>query len=118
MPGSWCATVPVCYESRLEPIELPEGEKPKVDAKIKDLTEDEAASEKPRLQRQWSTVEAPVTAEKRLCMVVEGLVARFQARAQVLSNEGEPVSVPPAPLADQAARRPRHSARAAARVCL
>lgn len=37
---------------------------------------------------------------------------------KVLSDECEPVSVTPAPPGDQAARRPRHSARAAARVCL
>jgi hypothetical protein len=36
----------------------------------------------------------------------------------VLSDECEPVSVTPTPASNQAARRPRHSTRAAARVCL
>ena len=36
----------------------------------------------------------------------------------LLSDECEPVSVPPTPSRSQAASRPRHSARAAARVCL
>ena len=36
------ATVPIYYESRLARIELPEAEKPKIDAEIEELTEDEA----------------------------------------------------------------------------
>ena len=36
------ATVPIYYESRLARIELDEDEKPKIDAEIADLTEDEA----------------------------------------------------------------------------
>src|SRR3954469_25833711 len=39
------ATVPIYYESRLARIELDENEKPKVDAEISELTEDEAATE-------------------------------------------------------------------------
>ena len=37
------ATVPIYYESRLARIELDEDEKPKIDAEIAELTEDEAA---------------------------------------------------------------------------
>jgi type I restriction enzyme, R subunit len=36
------ATVPIYYESRLARIELPEDEKPRIDAEIEELTEDEA----------------------------------------------------------------------------
>ena len=36
------ATVPIYYESRLARIELDEDEKPKIDAEIAELTEDEA----------------------------------------------------------------------------
>ncbi len=63
------ATVPIYYESRLARIELPDTEKPKVDAEIEELTEDEAVSEQERLKRKWSTVEALVGSEKRLAMV-------------------------------------------------
>jgi hypothetical protein len=45
------ATVPIYYESRLARIELDEAEKPKIDAEVEDLTEEEAASEQERLQR-------------------------------------------------------------------
>lgn len=81
------ATVPIYYESRLARIELPDAEKPKVDAQIEELTEDEAVSEQERLKRKWSTVEAPVGAEKRLQMVAEDLVAHFEARVQAMDGK-------------------------------
>ncbi len=63
------ATVPIYYESRLARIELPEEEKPRIDAEIEELTEDEAVSEQERLKRKWSTVEALVGSGKRLAAV-------------------------------------------------
>ncbi len=81
------ATVPIYYESRLARIELPEDEKPRVDAEIETLTEDEAVSEQERLKRKWSTVEALVGAEKRLRMVAEDLVAHFEARVQAMDGK-------------------------------
>jgi type I restriction enzyme R subunit len=81
------ATVPIYYESRLARIELPDDEKPRVDAEIEALTEDEAASEQERLKRKWSTVEALVGAEKRLRMVAEDLVAHFEARVQAMDGK-------------------------------
>ena len=58
------ATVPIYYESRLARIELDEDEKPKIDADIADLTEDEAAGEQERLKRKWASVEALVGSPK------------------------------------------------------
>ena len=81
------ATVPIYYESRLARIELPDEEKPKVDAEIEELTEDEAASEQERLKRKWSTVEALVGSEKRLKMVAEDLVTHFEARVQAMDGK-------------------------------
>jgi type I restriction enzyme, R subunit len=81
------ATVPIYYESRLARIELPDAEKPKVDAEIEELTEDEAVSEQERLKRKWSTVEALVGSEKRLHMVAEDLVAHFEARVQAMDGK-------------------------------
>jgi type I restriction enzyme R subunit len=72
------ATVPIYYESRLARIELPEEEKPKLDAEIAELTEDEAETEQERLKKKWSTVEALVGSEKRLQMVAEDLVQHFE----------------------------------------
>jgi type I restriction enzyme R subunit len=81
------ATVPIYYESRLARIELPEDEKPKLDAEIADLTEDEAISEQERLKRKWSSVEALVGAEKRLKLIAEDLVGHFEARVQAMDGK-------------------------------
>src|SRR6478736_6613049 len=72
------ATVPIYYESRLARIELNEDEKPRIDAEIADLTEDEAQTEQERLKRKWASVEALVGTEKRLTLVAEDLVRHFE----------------------------------------
>ncbi len=81
------ATVPIYYESRLARIELDEDEKPKLDAEIEDLTEEEAESEQERLKRKWASVEALVGAEKRLALVAEDLVRHFEARTTALDGK-------------------------------
>lgn len=81
------ATVPIYYESRLARIELPDEEKPKIDAEIEELTEDEAVSEQERLKRKWSTVEALVGAKKRLKMVAEDLVKHFEDRVEAMDGK-------------------------------
>lgn len=81
------ATVPIYYESRLARIELDENEKPKIDAEIAELTEDEAASEQERLARKWASVEALVGSEKRLALVADDLVKHFEARLAALDGK-------------------------------
>ena len=81
------ATVPIYYESRLARIELPEEEKPRIDAEIEELTEDEAISEQERLKRKWATVEALVGAEKRLKLVAEDMVRHFEDRVQAMDGK-------------------------------
>ena len=49
--------MPIYYESRLARIELDEDERPKIDAEIADLTEDEAQTEQDRLKRKWASVQ-------------------------------------------------------------
>jgi type I restriction enzyme R subunit len=82
------ATVPIYYESRLARIELDEDERPKIDADIADLTEDEAQVEQERLKRKWASVEALVGAEKRLGLVAQDLVTHFEARLAALDGKG------------------------------
>ncbi len=81
------ATVPIYYESRLARIELDEDEKPKIDAEIAEITEDEAESEQERLKRRWASVEALVGSEKRLSLVAEDLVKHFEARTAALDGK-------------------------------
>jgi type I restriction enzyme, R subunit len=81
------ATVPIYYESRLARIELPEDQRPIIDAEIEDLTEDEATSEQERLKRKWSTIEALVGAEKRLQLIAADLVEHFEDRLAALDGK-------------------------------
>jgi site-specific recombinase XerD len=81
------ATVPIYYESRLARIELPDAEKPKIDAEIEELTEDEAITEQERIKRKWATVEAFVGSENRLAMVAADLVRHFEDRVAAMDGK-------------------------------
>jgi type I restriction enzyme R subunit len=81
------ATVPIYYESRLARIELSEDEKPKIDAEIEELTEDEATTEQERIKRKWATVEALVGSEERLAMVAADLVRHFEDRVAAMDGK-------------------------------
>jgi type I restriction enzyme R subunit len=81
------ATVPIYYESRLARIELPDEEKPKIDAEIEELTEDEAITEQEKIKRKWATVEALVGSEKRLAMVAADLVRHFEDRVAAIDGK-------------------------------
>jgi type I restriction enzyme, R subunit len=81
------ATVPIYYESRLARIELDEDEKPKIDAEIAELTEDEAQTEQDRLKRKWASVEALVGSDKRLTLVAEDLIKHFEDRVVALDGK-------------------------------
>ena len=81
------ATVPIYYESRLARIELPDEEKPKIDAEIEELTEDEAVTEQEKIKRKWATVEALVGSEKRLSMVAADLVRHFEDRVAAMDGK-------------------------------
>ena len=82
------ATVPIYYESRLARIELPEAEKPKIDAEIAELTQDLMEGEEERLGRKYGSVEAVVGSEKRLALVAADLVAHAEARFAALEGKG------------------------------
>lgn len=81
------ATVPIYYESRLARIELPEEEKPKIDAEIAELTEEDAETEQERLKRKWSTIEALVGSKTRLQLVAKDLVAHFEDRVEAMQGK-------------------------------
>ena len=66
---------------------LDEDEKPKIDAEVAELTEDEAESEQERLKRKWASVEALVGADKRLALIAEDLVRHFEARVAALDGK-------------------------------
>ena len=71
------ATVPIFYENRLARIELDEDEKPKIDAEIAEILEDDSLTEQEKTKAKWSTVEALVGSDKRLKQVASDLVAHL-----------------------------------------
>ncbi|MCX8146094.1 MAG: type I restriction endonuclease subunit R [Azovibrio sp.] len=81
------ATVPIYYESRLARIELDENEKPKIDAEIEAMLEDEEEPARERVKQKWATVEALVGSDKRLAQVAEDIVQHFENRVQALSGK-------------------------------
>ncbi|WP_028769987.1 type I restriction endonuclease subunit R [Silanimonas lenta] len=81
------ATVPIYYESRLARIELDENEKPKIDAEIEAMLEDEEEPTRERVKQKWATVEALVGSDRRLRQVAEDIVQHFEARVQALSGK-------------------------------
>jgi len=81
------ATVPIYYESRLARIELDEDEKPRIDAEVEALTENEAVTEQEKLKAKWAAVENLVGSEKRLALVAQDLVTHFEDRLAALDGK-------------------------------
>jgi type I restriction enzyme R subunit len=81
------ATVPIYYESRLARIELDEDEKPKIDAEVNELTEEDSEADQERFKKKWSTVEALVGSDKRLALVAKDMVAHFEDRVAALDGK-------------------------------
>lgn len=81
------ATVPIYYESRLARIELPEAEKPRIDAEIAELTEGMIEGEEERLGRKYGSVEAVVGSDKRLALVAADVVAHAESRFAALDGK-------------------------------
>ncbi len=81
------ATVPIYYESRLARIELDEDEKPKIDAEVEKLTEEDSEADQERFKKKWSTVEALVGSDKRLALVTKDMVTHFEDRVAALDGK-------------------------------
>jgi len=81
------ATVPIYYESRLARIELAEDEKPKIDAEIEALVEDETLTQAEKMKAKWTTVEALVGSKKRLALIAADLVEHLEARIEGLGGK-------------------------------
>jgi type I restriction enzyme, R subunit len=81
------ATVPIYYESRLARIELDEDERPKIDAEVDELTEEDSEADQERFKQKWSTVEALVGSDKRLALVAKDMVTHFEDRVAALDGK-------------------------------
>jgi type I restriction enzyme R subunit len=81
------ATVPIFYESRLARIELDNDEKPRIDAEIEAILEDDDLSDQEKQKAKWTTVERLVGAEKRLAQIAADLVEHLEARLAGMSGK-------------------------------
>ena len=81
------ATVPIYYESRLARLDLPDAEKPRVDAEFEEVTEGEEVSLREKIKSKWAALEALVGTQKRLSLVAADLVEHFEARTGMLEGK-------------------------------
>jgi type I restriction enzyme R subunit len=81
------ATVRIYYESRLAKLDLPEDEKPKVDAEFEEVTEDEEPPERERLRSRWGRLEKVVGADKRIEEIAKDFVQHWEQRLEVMEGK-------------------------------
>ncbi|MEJ9171891.1 type I restriction endonuclease subunit R [Bacillus cereus] len=74
------ATVKIFYESRVIPLELPEGLS--IDDDYEDITEDQETSVKEKLKSKWSRLEAIAGAGSRVEKMAQDIVHHYEERQQ------------------------------------
>lgn len=76
------ATVKIFYESRVIPLELPEGLS--IDDDYEDITEDQETSVKEKLKSKWSRLEAIAGAQSRVEKMAKDIVHHYEERQQAM----------------------------------
>ncbi|MGE1108883.1 type I restriction endonuclease subunit R [Bacillus wiedmannii] len=76
------ATVKIFYESRVIPLELPEGLS--IDDDYDDITEDQETSVKEKLKSKWSRLEAIAGARSRVEKMAQDIVHHYEERQQAM----------------------------------
>ncbi|MGH1142227.1 type I restriction endonuclease subunit R [Bacillus pseudomycoides] len=76
------ATVKIFYESRVIPLELPEGLS--IDDDYEDITEDQETSVKEKLKSKWSRLEAIAGASSRVEKMAQDIVYHYEERQQAM----------------------------------
>lgn len=80
-------TVPIYYEARMAKLALRESERPKIDKKFEEITEEEEAKIKERLKTKWGRLEAIVGSEKRVDQIARDIVMHFEARLDTIESK-------------------------------
>jgi type I restriction enzyme R subunit len=81
------ATVPIYYESRLAALDLPEGERPRLDEGFAEVTEDEEITEVVKLQSPWKQLASVVGLRKRLKLIARDIVEHYERRCEILEGK-------------------------------
>ncbi|MHA7098050.1 type I restriction endonuclease subunit R [Priestia aryabhattai] len=76
------ATVKIFYESRVIPLELPEGLS--IDEDYDEITEDQETSVKEKLKSKWSRLEAVAGAESRVQKMAKDIVHHYEEREKAM----------------------------------
>ncbi|PFZ70597.1 DEAD/DEAH box helicase [Bacillus toyonensis] len=76
------STVKIFYESRVIPLELPEGLS--IDDDYEDITEDQEISIKEKLKSKWSRLEAIAGAGSRVEKMAQDIVYHYEERQQAM----------------------------------
>lgn len=76
------ATVKIFYESRVIPLELPEGLA--IDEDYEDITEDQESSIKEKLKSKWSRLEAIAGAGSRVEKMAQDVVHHYEEREKAM----------------------------------
>ncbi|MGO0711605.1 type I restriction endonuclease subunit R [Bacillus subtilis] len=76
------ATVKIFYESRVIPLELPEGLS--IDDDYEGITEDQETSVKEKLKSKWSRLEAIAGAQSRVEKMAKDIVHHYEERQQAM----------------------------------
>jgi type I restriction enzyme R subunit len=81
------ATVPIFYESRLVRLNLPEDQRPVIDATFEEITEDDEQETRERIKTRWAQLEALVGAPKRVEQLAADILDHWDKRKNVLSGK-------------------------------
>lgn len=76
------ATVKIFYESRIIPLELPQGLQ--LDDEYEEITEDQEQNIKESLKSKWSRLEAVAGANSRVKRLAEDIVKHYEERQQAM----------------------------------
>ena len=82
------ATVPIYYESRLVPVELPEDAAEDLDELIEQATEGVAEYDAERAKRRSSQVSAVLGAQPRVDTIADDILEHWQTRREHLAGKG------------------------------
>lgn len=87
------ATVPIYYESRLVRLNLPEDQRPVIDAAFEEITEDDEQDTREAIKTRWAQLAALVGAPRRLEQVAADILDHWEKRKDIVSGKAMVVAM-------------------------
>jgi len=82
-----CPRGPYIPTSRIAKLDLDEDEKPRIDAEIEELTEDQEQDATEKSKSKWSRIEALAGSEKRIKLIAKDIVEHLEARLDAMTGK-------------------------------